>query len=99
VSLLFGCYTRAGALVLTVYLAGLTLVLNNFWAYPVAEQPLQIAMCLKNLAIMGGLLNLLAYGPGPWSVDCKRLLDPRLARALSNEPNRSVLVEDDSIIV
>jgi putative oxidoreductase len=79
-SLLFGFFTRAGALLLTVYLIVVTLVLNNFWDYPLGEQPMQIVMCLKNLAILGGLLNIIVSGPGPWSIDFKRMIDPRMAR-------------------
>ena len=98
-SLLLGFQARAGAMVLTLYLAGVTLILNNFWAYPSAEQAVQIVMCLKNLAIMGGLLNIVAYGAGPWSVDYKRMIDPRLAYTLPNEPNRSTLSSESSIII
>jgi putative oxidoreductase len=95
-SLLFGFYARVGALLLTAYLVGVTLILNNFWAYPTVEQPVQIVMCLKNLAIMGGLLNIMAYGAGPWSIDAKRYVDPRL---ISNEQPIEVLTSDSTIIV
>lgn len=94
-ALLLGFYARAGAFLLTLYLIGVTLILNNFWAYPTVEQPVQIVMCLKNLAIMGGLLNVMAYGAGPWSIDFKRMLDPRLGYVLPGEPNRSTFVAEE----
>ncbi len=96
-SLLFGFYARVGAGLLTIYLATVTLILNNFWAYPQAEQAVQIVMCLKNLAIIGGLLNVTALGAGPWSIDAKRELDPQLKYHLPNEPLRSTLDAESSI--
>jgi hypothetical protein len=53
-------------------------------------------MCLKKLAIMGSLLNVMAYGAGPWSVDANRYMDPRLIR---NEEPTEVLTSDSTIIV
>lgn len=99
VSLLLGFFTRAGALVLTGYLIAVTLVLNNFWDYPLTEQPLQIVMCLKNLAILGGLLNLIVYGPGPWSIDFKRMIDPRLMRTLPRDQEQRVMASDNYTII
>jgi len=72
-SLLLGLWTRVGALGLFVFLIPTTLMFHNFWAVAAGmEQMNQQAHFLKNLAIMGGLLMVAAYGPGPLSLDSTR---------------------------
>lgn len=44
-------------------------IFHPYWSMPEAQQALQKIMFLKNLAIAGGMLLLVAYGPGRWSVD------------------------------
>jgi putative oxidoreductase len=68
-SVLTGFKTRLGAILLVIFLVPVTLVFHNFWAYQGMEQQMQMANFLKNVAIAGGLLLLLAFGPGPLSVD------------------------------
>jgi putative oxidoreductase len=41
---------------------------HNFWAAAPDHQQEQMAHFLKNLAIMGGLLMIVAHGPGPLSI-------------------------------
>lgn len=67
-SLLLGAWTRLGALLLFLFLIPTTLMFHNFWAAAPAQQQEQLVNFLKNLAIMGGLLSLAAYGAGPLSV-------------------------------
>jgi len=57
-AILFHIYARWAALVLVVYLIPVTLIFHDFWAVPAEQQQIQMIMFLKNLAIMGGLLNL-----------------------------------------
>jgi putative oxidoreductase len=68
-SILLGLKTRLGAGMLFVYLIPVTLIMHNFWAYTGADRVHQLENFLKNLAIMGGLLLLAVFGPGPISVD------------------------------
>lgn len=70
VSLLLGAWTRIGAFFLLVFLAAATYYFHDFWALtdPLQRQ-LQTIQFLKNLAIGGGLLSVIAFGAGPWSVD------------------------------
>ncbi len=68
-SLLSGYKTKLGALVLVVFLIPTTLIFHAFWAVPEDMVKLQMIMFLKNLAIMGGLLTVLAHGPGKLSLD------------------------------
>lgn len=46
-----------------------TFLFHAYWAMPEAQQFVQKLMFLKNLAIVGGLLFVVAFGPGRWSVD------------------------------
>jgi putative oxidoreductase len=68
-SVLTGYKARLGAAALIIFLIPTTLIFHNFWAYQGMEQQMQAAMFLKNLAIAGGLALVIAFGPGPLSVD------------------------------
>jgi len=72
VSLILGFRARLGALLLLVFLAAATYYFHAFWKLPAEEQmPEQIAF-MKNLALMGTMVFLIANGPGPWSLDRRR---------------------------
>ncbi len=64
VSLILGYKARVGAVLLLIFLISATLVFHN----PVAD-PGQLTQFMKNLAIIGGLLMVFAYGSGPVSLD------------------------------
>jgi putative oxidoreductase len=68
--LLIGAWTRYGAIFLLVFLAAATWFFHDFWKFADAGQrQLQTIQFMKNVAIGGGLLSLVAFGGGPWSVD------------------------------
>jgi putative oxidoreductase len=69
-SVALGAWTRFGAIFLFVFLAAATYYFHDFWtlADP-GQRQLQQIQFMKNLAIGGGLLSLMAFGGGPWSVD------------------------------
>lgn len=70
VSVVAGSWTRIGAGFLLVYLAAATYYFHDFWQFvDPAQRQLQTIQFMKNLAIAGGLLALMAFGGGPWSVD------------------------------
>jgi putative oxidoreductase len=69
--LLLGFKARWAALGLAVFLAVITPIFHNFWAAPAAQQMMQQQSFYKNIAVLGGLLVLFAFGPGRWSVDAK----------------------------
>jgi putative oxidoreductase len=71
-SLLLGWKTRWGTIALLAFLVPVTLVFHGFWAYQGAEAQLQTIQFLKNVSIGGGLLVVLAAGPGALSVDERR---------------------------
>lgn len=69
-SLILGAWTRIGAIFLFVFLMAATFYFHDFWKFADAGQrQLQTIQFMKNLAIGGGLLSLVAYGGGPWSID------------------------------
>lgn len=73
-SLLLGYWTRVGAAALILFMIPTTLIFHtNF-----ADQN-QMIHFMKNIAMTGGLLYALAYGPGQLS------LDARLSRARGAE--------------
>ena len=65
VSLVLGFYSKAGAMGLLLYMVPVTLIFHLG-----LEQRLHL---LKNMAIMGGLLQVAAFGPGRISLDHKPL--------------------------
>ncbi len=62
-----GWYARQAALVLFLFIIPVTAVFHPVWA-----DPGQMIMFLKNLAIMGGMAQVVAYGPGSRGIGCKR---------------------------
>jgi putative oxidoreductase len=69
--LLFGFKARWAALGLAVFLAVITPIFHNYWAVEAAQQMMQKQAFDKNLAVLGGLLVLAAFGAGRWSIDGK----------------------------
>lgn len=70
ISLVLGYKARIGAALLLLFLMPATLVFHN----PIVD-PTQTIQFMKNLAIMGGLLMVVAYGSGPISLDRRAALD------------------------
>lgn len=70
--ILLGWYTRLGCWILMIFLLPTTLLFHNFWSVSITDQANQLAHFLKNLTIYGGLILLVCYGPGRWSIDAKR---------------------------
>jgi putative oxidoreductase len=60
-SVILGLWARAGAAALVLFLIPATLIFHTDFS-----QQTQVIMFLKNLSIMGGLLLLIAQGPGPY---------------------------------
>ena len=61
-----GFKARIGATALLLWMIPVTVIFHNFWAVPA-----EINMFMKNLAIMGGLLLVMAFGSGSMSMDKK----------------------------
>jgi putative oxidoreductase len=70
--LIVGWKTRWAAWALIVYVIIATAFAHRFWQFPEAQQFNQLNHFLKNLAIIGGLLYIISFGPGRLSVDSGR---------------------------
>lgn len=71
-ALIAGFGTRLAALALAVFTLVATFVFHNYWALPAEAQMVQQLMFFKNIAVVGGLLTLAAWGAGGWSLDARR---------------------------
>lgn len=69
---MLGIKARWAATALVLYLIPVTVIFHDFWAVAAASAQMQQIMFMKNLAIMGGLLLVAAFGAGPYSVMRKR---------------------------
>jgi putative oxidoreductase len=81
-SIALGAWTRWGALALAAFLVPVTLIFHNPAGLEGMAAQLEMVQVLKNLAILGGLVAIASFGPGPVSIDA-RLAARRLAGARS----------------
>ena len=68
-ALLIGFRARWAALAFVIFLIVITPIFHNFWSAPEAEAMSQQINFIKNMAIIGGMLMVVAFGPGRYSVD------------------------------
>lgn len=72
-SIVLGYKGRLGALMLLIFLAAATYYFHDFWKLPVDADPGvkqgEVIAFMKNVALMGTMVFLLANGTGPWSLD------------------------------
>ena len=69
--LLIGLQTRWAALGIALFTVVITFIFHNFWAMPAEMVMMQQQAFFKNIAVVGGLLTIAAWGAGPLSVDAK----------------------------
>jgi putative oxidoreductase len=69
VLLILGWRTRWAAWGLAIFTAVATLLAHRFWDVDASQMVSERGQFLKNLAIMGGLLMMAAFGPGSASID------------------------------
>jgi len=90
ISVILGAWTRFGAAFLLVFVAAATFYFHDFWQFTdPGQRQLQTIQFMKNLAIGGGLLSLVAFGGGPWSVDGWIALKQEEAEASTPAKSRS----------
>jgi putative oxidoreductase len=71
-ALIAGFGTRIAALVLAAFTLVASFFFHAYWAVPADQQMVQNLLFNKNIAIVGGLLILAAFGAGAWSLDARR---------------------------
>jgi putative oxidoreductase len=69
VMLAIGWKARWSALALAAFTAVASVLFHAFWEMPVEQFRTQQLFFLKNMAATGGLLMVVAFGAGRWSVD------------------------------
>lgn len=72
IALVAGFRTRLAALALAVFTLVASLSFHAYWSVPADQQMVQQLMFFKNLAVVGGLLTVVAWGAGAWSFDARR---------------------------
>jgi putative oxidoreductase len=68
-SVILGYKARLGAAALIVFTVPTLFIFHDFWTYPPDQAQMQFIMFMKNLSMIGGLLLVVAFGPGPMSLD------------------------------
>lgn len=72
VALIAGFRTRIAAVVLAAFTVDASVFFHAYWSLPAEQQMIQQLLFSKNIAIVGGLLTVAAWGAGAWSVDARR---------------------------
>ena len=71
-AILLGFGTRIAALALAFFTVVASLFFHAYWSVPADQQMIQSLLFDKNVAVVGGLLTLAAWGAGAWSLDARR---------------------------
>lgn len=72
ITVIIGYFARIGATVLFIYWFLFTSVVYSFWNDPIDLQRINALAYIRNMAICGGLLMVIAHGSGKYSI--KRLI-------------------------
>ena len=70
--LLVGFQARWAALGIALFTFVVSFIFHNFWALPADQVLMNQQAFFKNMAIVGGLLTVVSWGAGRWSMDAKR---------------------------
>ena len=70
--LLVGFQARWAALGIALFTVVITFIFHRFWDVPAAQMVQQQQAFFKNIAVVGGLLTVAAWGAGAGSFDAKR---------------------------
>jgi putative oxidoreductase len=72
-SIVLGYHAKTGAWLIVLFLVPVTLMMHKFWTVhdPVMAQT-QMAMFMKNVALLGAALLITQFGSGPLSLDARR---------------------------
>lgn len=71
-ALIAGLGTRLAAIVLAAFTLVASFFFHPYWAVPADQQMIPYLLFYKNIAVVGGLLTIAAWGAGAWSVDARR---------------------------
>ncbi len=71
-AIVVGLKTRIAALLIALWLIPTSFLFHNFWSAPADQVMMQQINFMKNASIFGGMLLLMAFGAGRYSVDGNR---------------------------
>lgn len=71
-SFLLGYKTPIGVTLLILFIVPTTLIFHDFWNLEGPERTSQMHLFMKNIAILGGILYVSAFGPGDLSLDSSK---------------------------
>jgi putative oxidoreductase len=69
IALIVGWQARWVALALAVFTLVASLIFHNYWAMTGAAVMTNTLFFYKNVAVIGGMLMVFAFGPGRFSID------------------------------
>jgi putative oxidoreductase len=67
--LMAGLFARLAALILAAYTVALGLIFHAYWLAPTAEMRFERIIFFNHISIIGGMLAIVAFGAGCWSLD------------------------------
>lgn len=73
-ALVLGFYTRFAAIALAIFTLIASVVFHAFWAVPAEQAFVTQLLFTKNIAVIGGLLVIAAFGAGKYSLDSRRII-------------------------
>lgn len=81
ISIVLGFKARIGAALLLVFLVLATFYFHNFWTFAPDSKEFQMQMIqfMKNLALAGAMVMLIANGSGAGSLDSRSAIQPETA--------------------
>jgi putative oxidoreductase len=71
-AIVVGLKTRIAALLIALWLIPTSFLFHNFWSAPADQVMMQQINFMKNASIFGGMLLLMAFGAGRYSIDGRR---------------------------
>jgi putative oxidoreductase len=66
--IMVGWQARWAAVTIFLFLIPVTIIFHPFWGIDPAQQKMEMIMFMKNLSVMGGMLYIVAFGSGPYSL-------------------------------
>lgn len=71
VCILLGLFARLASVAIALFLVATAFTVHRFWGLPADQAQMQMAHFWKNIAMTGGALLLMYFGPGPYSVHAR----------------------------
>ena len=73
VSVLLGFWARLGALLLAIFLVATNYYIHDFWHFEGDRHQGEMIHFMKNAALLGAMVFIIGNGPGPGSVDKRKV--------------------------